>query len=111
MKVRLIRFEGGEDLTCFDILDVKLLGNQVIGLCIELNQMGLSFSWPYANINDLDDHIESIISKSLSFKENDIRTLLRSFSFDDTRSSKPVKMRSFRSNSMIRGSQHRLSFE
>lgn len=66
--------------------------------------MGLSFSWPYANINDLDDHIESIISKSLSFKENDVRTLLRSFSFDDTRSSKPAKMRSFRSNSMIRGS-------
>ncbi|XP_023744984.1 IQ domain-containing protein IQM6 [Lactuca sativa] len=66
--------------------------------------MGSSFSWPYANINDLDDHIESIISKSLSFKEQDVRTVLRSFSFDDIRSSKPAKMRSFRSNSMIRGS-------
>lgn len=66
--------------------------------------MGLSFSWPYANINDLDDHIESIMSKSLSFKENDVRKMLRSFSFDDCRSSKLSKMKSFKSSMVIRGS-------
>ncbi|GJS15485.1 hypothetical protein Tco_0409957 [Tanacetum coccineum] len=66
--------------------------------------MGLSFSWPYANINDIDDHIESIISKSLSFKENDVRTVLRSFSFDDCRSSKLTKVKSFKSSMMVRGS-------
>ncbi|PWA93809.1 hypothetical protein CTI12_AA067700 [Artemisia annua] len=65
--------------------------------------MGLSFSWPYANIDDLDDHIESIISKSLSFKENDVRTVLRSFSFDDCRSSDLTKVKSFKSNIMVRG--------
>lgn len=67
-------------------------------------QMGLSFSLPYTNMTDLDDHIESLISKSLSFKETNVRTVLRSFSFDDCRSSKLTKMRSFSSNRMIRGS-------
>nr|GEY09345.1 hypothetical protein [Tanacetum cinerariifolium] len=66
--------------------------------------MGLSFSWPYANIDDIDDHIESIISKSLSFKENDVRTVLRSFSFDDCHSSKLTKVKSFKSSMMVRGS-------
>ncbi|KAF5768737.1 hypothetical protein HanRHA438_Chr14g0650411 [Helianthus annuus] len=66
--------------------------------------MGLSFSWPLADMNDLDDHIESIMSKSLSFKENNVRTLLRSLSFDDHHSSKLAKVRSFKSSMMIRGS-------
>lgn len=69
--------------------------------------MGLSFSWPLANMNDLDDHmiqIESIMSKSLSFKENNVRTLLRSFSFDDHHSSKLAKVKSFKSSMMVRGS-------
>ncbi|KAI3798385.1 hypothetical protein L1987_33660 [Smallanthus sonchifolius] len=69
-----------------------------------LIQMGLSFSWPLANMNDLDDHIESIMSKSLSFKENNVKTLLRSLSFDDQCSSKLAKVRSFKSSMMIRGS-------
>ncbi|KAK9062365.1 hypothetical protein SSX86_019551 [Deinandra increscens subsp. villosa] len=66
--------------------------------------MGLSFSWPLANMNDLDDHIESMMSKSLSFQENNVRTLLRSFSFDDHSSSKLSKVKSFKSSMMIRGS-------
>ncbi|XP_071735517.1 IQ domain-containing protein IQM6-like [Rutidosis leptorrhynchoides] len=67
--------------------------------------MGLSFSLPYENVNDLDDRIESVISKSLNIKENDVRTVLRSFSFDDCHLSKLAKMRSFSSNRMIlRGS-------
>lgn len=66
--------------------------------------MGLSFSWPYANIDDLDDHIDSIISKSLSLKKNDVQTVLRSFSFDDCRASRLTKVKSFKSNVMVRGS-------
>ncbi|KAI3747206.1 hypothetical protein L6452_09657 [Arctium lappa] len=65
-------------------------------------EMGLSFSWPYANLNDLDDHIESILSKSLSFNEKDVRTVLRSLSFDDHRRS--CKTRSCGSSRMIGGS-------
>ncbi|KAD7478248.1 hypothetical protein E3N88_01384 [Mikania micrantha] len=67
-------------------------------------QMGLSFSWPLANMNDLDNHIGSIMSKSLSFEENNVGTLLRSFSFDDLSSSKLAKVKSFKSSMMIRGS-------
>lgn len=66
--------------------------------------MGLSFSWPFENMNNLDDHIESLVSKSLSFKEKNVRTLLRSLSFDDHHSSKLVKVKSFKSSMMIRGS-------
>ncbi|XP_076881978.1 IQ domain-containing protein IQM6-like [Bidens hawaiensis] len=66
--------------------------------------MWLSFSCPLANMNDLDDHIESIVSKSLCFKENNVRTLLRSFSFDDHHSPKLAKVKSFKSSMMIRGS-------
>ncbi|KAK1410914.1 hypothetical protein QVD17_37456 [Tagetes erecta] len=66
--------------------------------------MGLSFSWPLENMNSLDDHIESIVSKSLSFKEKNVSTLLRSLSFDDHHSSKLAKVKSFKSSMMIRGS-------
>ncbi|KVI08406.1 hypothetical protein Ccrd_013214 [Cynara cardunculus var. scolymus] len=68
-------------------------------------RMGLSFSWPYANLKDLDDHMESILSKSLSLNEKDVRRVLRSLSFDDHRGScKLAKMRSSGSSGMIGGS-------
>ncbi|KVH93753.1 hypothetical protein Ccrd_004191, partial [Cynara cardunculus var. scolymus] len=49
-----------------------------------------------ANLKDLHDHMESILSKSLSLNEKDVTRVLRSLSFDDHRGScKLAKMRSF----------------
>ncbi|KAK1410915.1 hypothetical protein QVD17_37457 [Tagetes erecta] len=59
---------------------------------------------PLSSMNKLDDHIESTKSKSLSFKENNVKTLLRSLSLDDHHFSKLAKVNSFESSMMIRRS-------
>ncbi|KAF8395995.1 hypothetical protein HHK36_017606 [Tetracentron sinense] len=62
--------------------------------------MGISFSCPFADYDDLDNGFEAVIVRSISFGEGDVRTELRSVSFNG-RNSDPAILKSFGSGKMI----------
>ncbi|KAL5976751.1 hypothetical protein ACLOJK_021084 [Asimina triloba] len=63
--------------------------------------MGISFSCPFADHDDLDKDIETLVVRSISFKGDDVKkTLLRSVSFN-SRDSEPTILRSLGSGKMI----------
>ncbi|XVF07449.1 hypothetical protein REPUB_Repub06bG0139600 [Reevesia pubescens] len=45
--------------------------------------MGVSFLCPLSDLNDLDNHFEAVIVKSVSFNDGDVKKVLRSISFKD----------------------------
>lgn len=62
--------------------------------------MGASFSCPLSDLDDLDSRFETVIVKSISFKDGDVKKVLRSVSFNG-RVSEPKLMESFGSREMI----------
>ncbi|PIN20425.1 hypothetical protein CDL12_06895 [Handroanthus impetiginosus] len=62
--------------------------------------MGMTFSCPFANLEDLDSQFESYLVRSISFGSSDTK-VSRSFSFNG-RDSKPASLKSFGSRKMIR---------
>ncbi|XP_057956450.1 IQ domain-containing protein IQM2 [Malania oleifera] len=62
--------------------------------------MGISFSCPFSDHDDLENGIESVIVKSISFGDDELKTMLRSISFNG-RDSEPAIMRSMGSGKMI----------
>ncbi|KAG7942104.1 hypothetical protein I3843_16G082700 [Carya illinoinensis] len=55
--------------------------------------MGISFSCPFSNYSDLENGLESIIVKSISFGKDEVKTPVRSVSFN-SRDSEPMIFRS-----------------
>ncbi|CBI16512.3 unnamed protein product, partial [Vitis vinifera] len=62
--------------------------------------MGISFSCPFSESNDLETGLESVVVKSISFGDNEVKTAKRSVSFNG-RNSEPTIMRSLGSGKMI----------
>ncbi|XP_022744337.1 IQ domain-containing protein IQM6-like [Durio zibethinus] len=62
--------------------------------------MGVSFSCPLSDLDDLDSHFKAVIVKSISFKDEDVNKVLRSVSFNG-RVSEPRAMESYGSREMI----------
>ncbi|XVE75794.1 hypothetical protein DITRI_Ditri12bG0121000 [Diplodiscus trichospermus] len=62
--------------------------------------MGVSFSCPLSDLDDLDNHFEAVIAKSISFKDGEVKKVLRSVSFNG-RVSEPKVMESYGSGEMI----------
>lgn len=65
--------------------------------------MGIPFSCPFTDLDDLDKRLEAYLMRSMSFESfdgSDIGTALRSVSFNG-RDSEPAIMRSFGSGKMI----------
>ncbi|XVF76002.1 hypothetical protein PTKIN_Ptkin13bG0232700 [Pterospermum kingtungense] len=62
--------------------------------------MGLSFSCPLSDLDDLDSNFEAVIVKSISFKDGDVKEVLRAVSFNG-RVSDPKAMESYDSREMM----------
>ncbi|KAK6289573.1 hypothetical protein QQP08_015266 [Theobroma cacao] len=62
--------------------------------------MGVTFSCPLSDLDDLDSRFEAVIVKSISFKDEDVKKALRSVSFNG-RVSEPKVMQSYGSRKMI----------
>lgn len=64
--------------------------------------MGLSFSCPLSDFDDLDKRFEAVLVRSLSLGSGDVRTALRTLSFNG-HDSKPTRMKTCASEEMIFG--------
>nr|GMD19376.1 IQ domain-containing protein IQM2-like [Ipomoea batatas] len=62
--------------------------------------MGVSFSCPLSTYSDLDNNLESVIVKSISFGDNELRTPVRSVSFKG-QDSEPTIFQSVGSGKML----------
>lgn len=62
--------------------------------------MGISFSCPFADNDDFDSHFKSVLVRSFSFEGSEVKTALRSLSFNGRESDRPI-MKSFDSGKMI----------
>ncbi|KAK8595861.1 hypothetical protein V6N12_064370 [Hibiscus sabdariffa] len=62
--------------------------------------MGVSFSCPFAKCSDVENGLESIIVKSISFGDDEVRTPVRSISFKGS-DSEPTILKSLGSGKMI----------
>ncbi|XP_019163417.1 PREDICTED: IQ domain-containing protein IQM2-like [Ipomoea nil] len=62
--------------------------------------MGVSFSCPLSTYSDLDNNLESVIVKSISFGDNELRTPVRSVSFKG-QDSEPTIFQSLGSGKMM----------
>lgn len=62
--------------------------------------MGISFSCPFANFDDLDSRLESFLARSLSFGDDGVSTVYRSISFN-SRDTDPATMKPVGANRMI----------
>lgn len=62
--------------------------------------MGVSFSCPFAEFNDVETGLESIIVKSISFGDEEVRTPVRSVSFN-SRDLEPTILKSLGSGKMV----------
>lgn len=62
--------------------------------------MGISFSCPLVDIDELESQFDAVLVRSLSFGGSDTKTASRSISFNG-RDSEPTKMKSFNSAKMI----------
>ncbi|KAK3019395.1 hypothetical protein RJ639_004645, partial [Escallonia herrerae] len=62
--------------------------------------MGISFSCPFATLDDLDSRFQSLLVSSISFGGDDVTTALRSISFNGC-DSEPTIMKSVGSRKMI----------
>ncbi|GAB4835118.1 IQ domain-containing protein iqm2 [Ancistrocladus abbreviatus] len=62
--------------------------------------MGISFSCPFATYNDLEDGLESIVVKSISLGDDEVKTTERSISFKG-QDSEPKIIKSLGSGKMI----------
>ena len=65
--------------------------------------MGVSFSCPLSDLDDLDSHFEAVIVKSISFKDGDVKKVLRSVSFNG-RVSEPKVRESYGREMILEGS-------
>ncbi|GFY99856.1 calmodulin-binding family protein [Actinidia rufa] len=70
--------------------------------------MGIHFSCPFPDLDDLDRRLEAFLVRSMSFDSSEVGRALRSVSFNG-RDSEPSIMRSFSSGRMILGGS--LSFK
>ncbi|KAJ7955420.1 IQ domain-containing protein [Quillaja saponaria] len=61
--------------------------------------MGISFSCPFAKCSDLENSLESVIVKSIDFGDDEVKTPVRSVSFNN-RDSEPTIMKSLGSGKM-----------
>lgn len=62
--------------------------------------MGISFSCPFADYNDVESGLESIIVRSISFGDDEVKTPLRSISFNN-RDLEPTILKSLGSGRMV----------
>ncbi|XP_021278129.1 IQ domain-containing protein IQM2 [Herrania umbratica] len=62
--------------------------------------MGVSFSYPFAKCSDADNGLESVIVKSVSFGDDEVKTPVRSISFKSL-DSEPTILKSVGSGKMI----------
>ncbi|XP_043690597.1 IQ domain-containing protein IQM2-like [Telopea speciosissima] len=62
--------------------------------------MGISFSCPFSDSDDLNDGFEAMIVRSISFDGDNVSTTLRSVSFNG-RNSEPTILKSLRSGKML----------
>lgn len=61
--------------------------------------MGISFSCPFAKYNDVEDGLDSMVVKSINFGNDDIKTPVRSVSFNK-KDSEPTILKSVGSGKM-----------
>lgn len=66
--------------------------------------MGISFSYPFADFDDLDDTLEAVLLRSISLKEGggDVKSARRTLSFNG-RDAKSNILKSYGSGKMLRG--------
>ena len=62
--------------------------------------MGVSFSLPFSDYSDVESSLESIIVKSISFGDDEVRTPVRSVSFN-SRDLEPTILKSLGSGRMV----------
>lgn len=84
-----------------------ILAEEISGLCEQkfrklslFDQMGLLFSCPFADYDDLRENFEPIVVRSISFNDDNVKTTVRSVSFNG-RDAEPKILKSLGSGKMI----------
>ncbi|PHT43444.1 hypothetical protein CQW23_17469 [Capsicum baccatum] len=98
-----------EDMT-LDNKDCSVIVVLLLSLAIVVNlkrslgvtgKMGITFSCPFANFEDLDSRVESYLVRTISLGSDDMRNALQPRNFNDQITRKSKIMKSFGSGNMI----------